>query len=180
MAGAVPAIGAPGLSSPGRRQVLAPRALTMAVARQVRGTDTDLHVTRASRVDTFTEARMVRLPTLERREAASRAMRTTSIAFSQEARLLGRTRTTEWHFNEPSMAMRRAGHTQRGEAATRTVQDHVRQDELLKTVRKTVTEESERVVRQAARQMSSPQQVADEVYGLLTRRLVVERERLGR
>jgi hypothetical protein len=173
-------IAAPGRSFHDHRQTLASSPPTIALDRHTRVTATDVYVTRTSRVETFTAAHASRLWTLEQRLAASRTMRTSSFAFTGERRILARARATEWRFDEPSMAMRRAPHAQGGEAATRRVRHHVQHEELLKTVRRTVIEENERAARQASRHLPSSQKIADDVYGMLTRRLVVERERLGR
>ena len=133
----------------------------------------------AARVEAFVNERLRRLDTLEQRLWTFSTWKDTASTFVETSRILERSRVTEWRFDEPLMAMRRP-RQEPVEEPKRTVQQRVQQEELIKTVRRTVVEEHERVARQAAQKSASPQQLADDVYGLLTRRLVAERERLGR
>jgi hypothetical protein len=162
----------------GRAHTQLSRLLTLVGRAHVMSSSRDS--TRTTIVETFSEAHVNRLRTLEQWLSASRTVRTSTSVFTEATRLFARTHATEWRFDETSMAMRQAPQAQGVDVTSRTVQHRVQQEELIKTVRRTVVEENERVARQAARHMPSPQQIADDVYGVLTRRLVVERERLGR
>jgi hypothetical protein len=109
-----------------------------------------------------------------------RHARTVASAFSDSTRIFARLRAIDLSVDQPATVVRRESRLQTETESTRTTHQRVREEEVLLSVRRTIAEESERLTRQLALQTPSPQHLADDVYGRLTRRLVVERERLGR